>query len=115
MIRRKVDIQLRPIQIIRDTLGQWFSTCFRWRHTFLRKKNWRHIKNVQTTVLYRQVANYIYQKLEVKVLNYLATHQEKLATHKCVATPWLRTTALGGQQSGIHAFYFLNTDYKDFK
>jgi hypothetical protein len=27
-------------------------------------KNWRHIKNIQTTVLYKQVPNYMYQKLK---------------------------------------------------
>ncbi len=30
----------------------------------------------------------------MKYRNYLATQGRKLATHKCVATPWLRTTAL---------------------
>ncbi len=38
--------------------------------------------------------DYMYQKLEVKVWNNLATHHKKLATHKCVTTQWLRTTAL---------------------
>ncbi len=36
----------------------------------------------------------MYQMLIVKDWNYLTTHLKKLATHKCVATPWLRTTAL---------------------
>jgi len=38
------------------------------------------------------------QMLIVKDWNYLATHLKKLATHKCVATPWLRTTDLQQQQ-----------------
>jgi hypothetical protein len=42
----------------------------------------------------KQIQNYMYQKLKVKVWNYLAKHQNKLATHKCVTTPWLRTTDL---------------------
>ncbi len=58
----------------------------------LRGKNWRHIKNIQTTIklqfLCEQVLNYMYQMLIVKDVNYLVTHRKKLAT------PWLRTTAL---------------------
>ncbi len=48
----------------------------------------------QTAVLYKRKPNYMYQKLKVKVWNYLATHWKKLAAHKCVETPWQRTTAL---------------------
>ncbi len=40
------------------------------------------------------MSNYINLKLKVKAWNYLATHQTKLAIHKSVATPWLRTTGL---------------------
>ncbi len=32
--------------------------------------------------------------LKIKSENHLATHQMKLETYKCVATPWLRTTDL---------------------
>jgi hypothetical protein len=38
--------------------------------------------------------NYMYHKLKVQVWNNLVTHQKYLATHKCVTTPWLRTTGL---------------------
>ncbi len=66
-------------------------------HT-LRRKNWRHIKNILTTIkllfLCKQVLNYMYQMLMVEDWNYLTTQQKKPVTHKCVATPWLRTTAL---------------------
>jgi hypothetical protein len=51
----------------------------------------------QTTVLHKQVTNCMYcmyQYLKVKVWNNLATHKKKPMTHKCVVTPWLRTTAL---------------------
>ncbi len=48
----------------------------------------------KTTVLCKQVLNHMNQMLIVKDLNYLATDLKKLAPHKCVATPWLRTTAL---------------------
>ncbi len=50
----------------------------------------------QSTALCEQVLNYMYQMLIFKDWNYLATHRKKLATHKCVATPWLRTTDLEG-------------------
>jgi hypothetical protein len=39
----------------------------------------------------------MYLMLIVKDVNYLATHQKKLATHKCVATPWLRTTGIDNE------------------
>ncbi len=41
------------------------------------------------------MSNFMYQKLfKVKVWNYLVTHWKKLATQKCVETPWLKTTRL---------------------
>ncbi len=36
----------------------------------------------------------MYQMIIVKDVNYLETHQKKLATYKSPATPWLRTTVL---------------------
>jgi hypothetical protein len=84
------------ISLVRNSafhcLSRWFSTFIRWRHMFWKWKNLQKIYNIKTTVLYKQVPNYKYQKLKVKVYNYLATHQKKLA--KYVATPWLRTTGL---------------------
>jgi hypothetical protein len=44
----------------------------------------------------------MYKMLIVKDWNYLATHLKKLATHKCVATPWLRTTAIEGHETHTH-------------
>jgi hypothetical protein len=40
------------------------------------------------------VLKILYTEVTAKVWSYFATHQKKLATHKCMATPWLRTTAL---------------------
>ncbi len=48
----------------------------------------------QTTLLCKQGINYMYQMLIVEDWKFLATHQKKPATYKCVARPWLRNTAL---------------------
>jgi hypothetical protein len=60
-------------------------------------KNWRHIKNMHTFI--KKIWNYT--EFKVKLWNYIATCQKKLATHKCVATPWLRTTDLYKAYSSI--------------
>ncbi len=52
------------------------------------------------------MSNYIHLKLKVKTWNHLATHQKKLATHKCFATPWLRTTELEKQRKFKKVFFF---------
>ncbi len=36
----------------------------------------------------------MYQQLKVKAWNCLPKHEKTLPTHKCVATPWLRTTVI---------------------
>jgi hypothetical protein len=48
----------------------------------------------KTTVLCKQVPNYMNQMLIAKDENYLATNLKKLAKHKCLATPWLSTCGL---------------------
>ncbi len=35
------------------------------------------------------------KNFEIEVSSYFATHQKKLATHKCVAIPWFRITEEG--------------------
>ncbi len=72
-------------------LHQWFSTFFEKEELATHQE---YPSYNQTTVLWKQVLNYMYQMLIVKDWNYMATHQKKLATHLCGATPWLRTTAL---------------------
>ncbi len=72
-------------------LEQWFSTYFRLQHTFRERNICNTLSNYKN---YNQMLNLIHQKHKLKVWNYLATQQKKLATHKYVATAWLRTTAL---------------------
>jgi hypothetical protein len=87
------------------TVYQWFSTFLKWRHTFWDKK----IGDTFKYPNYTQMLNYMYQNLKFKIWNYLAPHQKKLATHKCVATPWLRITAVY-ISTGPNFFWF-QTDF----
>ncbi len=81
----------QPLTLSQNTLGQWFSTFFSWRHIL-------HTIIFSDTFLSQNTCvsdKFACSFLKMISQNNLATHWRKLVTHKCVATSCLRNTALG--------------------
>ncbi len=85
-----------------QSVGQWFSTFFGWRHIF-------HTIIFGDTFLCQNTClsdKFACSLLKMISQNNLATHWRKLVTHKCVATPCLRNTGAGIQGSEVRQLEF---------
>ncbi len=73
---------------MKNCTNQWFSTFFGWRHIF-------HTIIFGDTFLSQNAClsdKFVCSFLKLMSQNNFATHWRKPATHKCVATPYLRNT-----------------------